>query len=350
MASPMKVVGIGGGTGLPVLLSGLKTLVDAGEERLDITAIVTASDSGGSTGSLRRAFNMPAVGDIRNCLMALSNADPLLTSVCNHRFVNAGELEGHSVGNVLISAFYQMSGNFLEAVNLAGRLLNIEGAVYPSTILSTVLNAEYDDGVVVAGEANIKRRAAIRRVWLEPHIPIPCPGVLQEIAEADVIVFGPGSLYTSVIPNLLVGGVSESIRRASAVRLYVCNLMTQPGETAGYSVSKHIRSLLRYLNGARIDGCIVNTTEAGTGLAKRYSASGSEIVGMDEDLGVKLIAAPLMKGGKGIARHDGLALARVVVSTARGLRQGFRPRRQAEQEVTCAELSATSVPEMPLAS
>jgi len=345
VAPPLKVVGIGGGTGLPVLLSGLKTLVDLGEERLDITAIVTASDSGGSSGSLRRALNVPAVGDIRNCLVALSDSKSLLTALCSHRFSNANELDGHSVGNLVLSALYQMSGNFCEAVQLAARLLDVNGVVLPSTALSTVLNAEYEDGTVVSGEANITRPAPIRRVWLEPAIPMPCPGVLQALTDADVIVLGPGSLYTSVIPNLLVGGVSEAIRRTRAVRLYVCNLMTQPGETDGYSGGDHVTVLRRYLKGARIDGCIINTASAGTGLANRYSASGCEVVSTDEDLGVELIAAPLLKTDEVKARHDGLALARLIVSAARGFRHEHRTRREAEWEVICAELSATSVPE-----
>src|SRR5262249_25130610 len=151
--------------------------------------------------------NIPAVGDIRNCLIALSDVESPLAAVCSHRFSNANELDGHSVGNLFLSALYQMSGNFLEAIQSASRLLDVKGVVLPSSTISTVLCAEYDDGVIVSGEANITRQNTISRVWLEPETPMPCPGVLDALRDADVIVLGPGSLYTSVIPNLLVGGV-----------------------------------------------------------------------------------------------------------------------------------------------
>ena len=341
----LKIVGVGGGTGLPVLLEGLKTLADSGEEHLDLTAIVTASDSGGSSGLLRRALNMPAVGDIRNCLIALSGKDSLLAEVCSHRFHEASELDGHSAGNMLLSALYQISGSLAAAVELAAGLLNITGRVLPSTGLSTTLCAEYEDGVVVRGESSITRPKRIERVWLEPETPIPCSGVLKALREADAIVLGPGSLYTSIIPNLLVGGVADAIRRSKALRLYVCNLMTEPGETDGYSAGDHLVAIARYLPGASVDACVMNTSRVGTGVAERYSSSGSEMVNANKELSVELIEAPLLKAGEIKVRHDPAELARVVVSAARRLRGGNQGRRAAELEVTCAESLAISVPE-----
>lgn len=319
----MKIVGIGGGTGLPVLLSGLKSINDRGEESLDITAIVAVSDSGGSSGSLRRALEMPAMGDIRNCLIALAAGDSKLVSVCRHRFEKAGGLAGHSVGNLILSALYQMSGDFAAAVRAASELLDLKGRVLPATDVPVTLCAEYQDGIRVFGEANINRTAsAIQRVWLEPANPMPAPGVLDAISQADAIVFGPGSLYTSIIANVLVGGVARAIHESAAIKIYICNLMTQPGETHGYSAADHLRSLRSYLPQGTINVCILNSATVGTGVAERYSRSGAETVtGAEAEIrrmGVIPAAAPLVGNGPVKARHDPEALAKLVVSLARG--------------------------------
>ena len=339
----MRIVGIGGGTGLPVLLSGLKELSEE-EQPLDITAIVTVADSGGSTGILRDAFKMPAMGDIRKCIISLAAEEAVLTSVCEHRFDNPDGFAGHSLGNLILSALYQMSGSFTGAVRQACELLNLKGRVLPATGRPVTLCAVYDDGGTACGESNIPQPGRrIQRVWLQtavgavrgaqarqraalrmdrPYNPPPAPGVIEALERADGIVIGPGSLYTSLIPNLLVDGVPEAIRASSAIKIYVTNLMTQPGETDGYSAADHIRALLEYTS---IDVCVLNSSAVGMGVAQRYSKSGSEIVsGTSEDedeirrRGVIPIAAPLLKTGEVKARHDPATLARLVVSLARG--------------------------------
>src|SRR5207302_6215224 len=291
----MRIVGIGGGTGLPVLLRGLTEIGDR-QTPLDLTAIVTVSDSGGSTGILRQAFNMPAVGDIRNCLISLAAKESILTSVCQHRFENPENFAGHSVGNLILSALFQMSGNFAAAVRQASELLELKGRVLPATETPVTLCALYEDGTTAEGESNIpKAGVRISRVWLEPEDPSPAPGVLDALDSADAIVIGPGSLYTSIIPNLLVRGVADALKSSRAIKIYICNLMTQPGETAGYSAADHIRALLDYLPSAStrgpgeslrscIDVCLLNSSAIGTAVAQRYLESGSEIVsGGSED-------------------------------------------------------------------
>jgi len=319
----MRIAGIGGGTGLPVLLSGLKELT-ADEEPIDITAIVTVADSGGSTGALREAFNMPAMGDIRKCMLALAPERSVLTSVCEHRFENPDGFAGHSLGNLILSALFQMSGNFAGAVRQACELLHLKGRVLPATESPVTLCALYDDGGFARGESNVPcpgRR--IDRVWLEPTAPTAAPGVIEALEQADAIVLGPGSLYTSIIPNLLVDGVAEAISASSAIKIYLSNLMTQPGETDGYSAADHLRALLDYI--PSIDVCVINSATVGMGVAERYVMSGSQIVtGTSEDeaeirkSGCIPVAAPLLKDGELKARHDPATLSRLVLSLARG--------------------------------
>jgi uncharacterized cofD-like protein len=350
----MKVVGIGGGTGLPVVLSGLKELNDRNEQHIDISAIVTVSDNGGSTGILRGAFNMPAVGDIRNSLIALAPAHSRLAAVSKHRFHNANGWCGHSVGNLVLAGLFQMAGGFADAVRLACELFETSGRVFPSTEMSVQLCAAHKNGVCTKGETSISSSGAkIDRVWLSPAEPEPAPGVVEAILEASAIVLGPGSLYTSIIPNLLVAGVPEAIAASRAITIYVCNLMTQGGETAGCTAGDHLRTLQAYLPPNTIDACIVNTEPIGNGLAERYLKSGSEIVAFDfeteKDIhkaGVIPVAAPLLKTSEAKVRHDSTALARLVLAVAQGL---IRSREIAlggmEREVICAESSDISVPE-----
>ncbi len=352
----MKIVGIGGGTGLPALLSGLKELNDNGEGPIDITAIVAVSDSGGSTGALRRAFGMPAVGDIRNCLLSLSAADPILTSVCKHRFDSADSLAGHSVGNLILSALFQMSDGFENAVRRASQLLCVQGRVLPATEIPLTLYGLREVGSIGIGEANIPRPGvSVNRVWVEPSAP-PASGVLQSLAEADVIDIGPGSLFTSIIPNFLVAGIPDAIKASDARKVYVCNLMTEPGETDGYSAANHIRTLQSYLPPDSIDICILNSRGIGMRLADRYLRSGSEVVSAapeDEDeirrMGVIPAFATLLKDEETKARHDAVALARVITSIARGRARVTRPAKTGGMGGNrCAESSDISVPEKSL--
>jgi len=320
----MKIVGIGGGTGLPVLLAGLKELQRDGQGSFDITAIVTVSDSGGSTGALREAFGMPAVGDIRKCMIALAPEHAVLASVCKHRFDNPESFAGHSVGNLILSALYQMSGNFAAAVQMASELLELEGRVLPATDAPVTLCAFYEDDRIVRGESNVPRPGCrIRRVWFDTQNPPASPGVLDVLKDADAIVLGPGSLYTSIVPNLLVAGVVDGIQNSAAIKIYVSHLVTQPGETDGYTLADHLKALLEYL--PAVDICVLNCADIGTGVAERYLRSGSEVVSgtpEDEDQirrsGVLPVAAPLLKRGEVKARHDPATLARLVVSLARG--------------------------------
>jgi uncharacterized cofD-like protein len=331
----MKIVGIGGGTGLPVLLAGLKELSEAGQP-IDITAIVTVADSGGSTGVLRDAFQMPAVGDIRKCAISLAPTGSVLTSVCRHRFENPDGFAGHSLGNLILSALYQISGSFTLAVQQACDLLHLRGCVLPATEHPVILCAIYADGGIAHGESNIPQPGRrIQRVWLEsagvagsgihrPYTPPAAPGVIEALEEADAIVLGPGSLYTSIIPNLLVADIPKAIQRSSATKIYVTNLMTQPGETDGYSAADHIRMVLDYV--PSIDICILNSSEVEMGVAQRYLKTGSSIVAgtpEDEDeirrRGVIPVAGSLLNFREQKARHDPVTLARLVVSAACGL-------------------------------
>jgi uncharacterized cofD-like protein len=344
----MRIVGIGGGTGLPVLLKGLREISEA-HTPLDVSAIVSVSDSGGSTGILRQAFNMPAMGDIRNCLVSLAPKESVLTSLCQHRFDTPENFAGHSVGNLILSALYQMSGNFAAAVRLASELLGLNGRVLPATETPVTLRALYEDGTTAEGESNIPNPGMrISRMWLEPQDPPAAAGVLQALETADAIVIGPGSLYTSIIPNLLVAGVADALKSSPAIKIYICNLMTQPGETDGHSAADHLRALLDYLPSrsgrkreararqgeASIDGeglkscidvCVLNSSPVGRAVAERYLKAGSEIVSGtpdDEDQirrsGVVPVGAPLLRDGEVKARHDPVSLARLVVSLARG--------------------------------
>jgi uncharacterized cofD-like protein len=350
----MKIAGVGGGTGLPVLLRGLKELKDDGDEAIDITAIVTVSDNGGSTGILRQAFGMPAMGDLRNSIIALASCKSGLAAVCRHRFRGANGLAGHSVGNLIFAGLYDMTGSFRDAVEMASELFEVDGCVLPVTDVPVHLWALHDDGTTSEGECNIpKARSSVNHIGLTPADPPPFPGVLESLENADAIVLGPGSLYTSIVPNLLVGGIAEAIGSSAALKIYVCNLMTQPGETTGCSAADHLRVIQSYLPPNAIDVSIINTDAVGNGVAQRYSSSGSTFVAFDAAVeneirkaGVVPAAAPLLLRGEDKVRHDSLKLARLVVSLARGMvgSHGIGLRRT-EQEVICAESSDISVPE-----
>ena len=350
----MKIVGVGGGTGLPILLRGLKALNDSGEEKLDITAVVTVSDNGGSTGILRDVFNMPAMGDLRNSIISLASCNSVLASVCQHRFQHADGLSGHSVGNLMFAALYEMNGSFSAAVRQACELMQVDGVVLAATEAPVQLWALHEDGTITEGESDIPKSASrIDRIGLTPADPRPTPGVLKALLEADAIVLGPGSLYTSVVPNLLVDGIADAIAASKALKIYVCNLMTQPGETSGFSAADHLRALQSYLPAGSIDVCVLNMETIGNGLAERYSSSGSNFVLFDSEIeseirrtGVVPAAASLLKSDEVKVRHDSLTLARLVVSLGRGVVGSHdMTMGRTEREVTCAESLDISVPE-----
>jgi uncharacterized cofD-like protein len=325
MLHRLRITGIGGGTGLSALLAGLREVaVDPTESvltDLEITAIVCVADNGGSSGRLSLTLGIPAVGDLRNCLVALSSADRAWKDLLQHRFCGGEGLQGHALGNLMLAALCQRHGSLKRAADTASRLLAVEGRVLPASESPVTLCAEVQNGAVVQGEHQITAaRQRIRRVWLEPEIIKPSPGVLEAIREADAVVLGPGSLYTSVIPNLLIPGIAEAVRRAPAVKIFVCNLMTQPGETDGFAVSDHLGALEPYLGRGVVDLCLMNW-RAGAAKWESYRQAGSYPVRCDwrdvEQMGVVPVRAALASEEGRTIRHDPAKLARLIVSLAR---------------------------------
>ncbi|MDQ7820309.1 MAG: YvcK family protein [Armatimonadota bacterium] len=305
------VVVVGGGTGLSTLLRGLKAHTD------NLTAVVTVFDDGGSSGRLRRELGVLPPGDIRDCLVALAESEPLLTRLFEYRF-RGGALDGHAFGNLFLASLTGVTGDLVSAIREASKVLNIRGRVLPSAVQDVVLWAEFTDGTAVEGESQITRaRKRIRRVGLRPAGVAPAPEVLEALGEADLIVLGPGSLYTSVIPNLLVQGVADAIRRSRAVRVYVCNVMTQPGETDGFAASDHVRALVDQVGPGLVSHVVVNTQRPRhPTVLSRYLAEGAAPVEPDLDrvaaLGVVPVPAALLSE-EDVLRHDPARLARLLL-------------------------------------
>lgn len=350
----MKIVGIGGGTGLPILLRGLRELAErrgTSDAVRDIspTALVCVSDNGGSSGLLRRAFDIPAVGDLRNCLVALSGGDPAFAKLFQHRLRGGEDLSGHCFGNLIVAGLFALFGNLPRAVSLTGELLHLKGRVLASTDVSATLCAEFENGTVARGECQIAAcRQRISRVWLEPEHTPAGPGVLETIAEADAIVLGPGSLYTSILPNLLPAGVADAIRASLALKIFVCNLMTEPGETDDLSASDHLQVLEEYLGPGSIRICLLNSRPIGWRSTSRYLVAGAAPIKKDQmaiaQRGVLPVLADLLAEEESRIRHDPIKLARLVVDLTRG---ALRARDIAsgevdwlpEKETVCAGLS-----------
>src|SRR6202789_1768435 len=282
----IRVVALGGGTGLSTVLRGLKEYVSARKKELvhrpsvrrpisDLAAIVTVTDDGGSSGRLRREYRVLPPGDIRNCMVALSKDEHLLGKLFQYRFPAGRGLAGHSFGNLFLTALTNVTGDFPRAVRVSSQVLAIRGRIFPSTAQNVTLEAELEDGTIVRGETNISRsRKRIRRVRLVPRRVRPLPEVLEAIREADLVLVGPGSLYTSIIPNLLVEQVSETILHSGAVCVYIANLMTQPGETQHYSVADHVRAIYEHSRKGLFDYVIVNRKPVPERLLRRYRAQG----------------------------------------------------------------------------
>jgi uncharacterized cofD-like protein len=327
----LRVVGFGGGTGLPVLLKALRTIPE-----IEATAIVTVTDNGGSSGRLCQTFGIPAVGDLRNCLVALSGADSVLADLFQHRFSAADGLGGHSLGNLIVTAMCQRTGSLDLAVEMMSRLLPLKGRALPATGSHATLCAAFTDGTTVRGESQISAAGRrIARIWLEPGNPPPSPGVIHAIQQADTIIFAPGSLYTSILPNLLVAGVADAVRASRAVKIFVCNLMTQPGETDGYAASDHVRALEGYLGRGIVQFCIANSsTQAARGGSRN---PGSEPVLCDSERIAAIgpipveedLALPQATG----THHDPEALGRLVWEISRGRLSQTVYRRQPERAV-----------------
>lgn len=273
-----RIVVIGGGTGLSVMLRGLK------EKPLDITAIVTVADDGGSSGILRSELQIPPPGDIRNVLIALADVEPMLSRMLQHRFQSGNGLAGHSLGNLILAAMKEITGDFVLGVRELSRVLAVRGRVLPATNHSIMLKAYMEDGAVVEGESKIPLAGGkIKRVCIEPEDAEPLPEAIEALREADAILVGPGSLYTSIIPNLLVGGITEAIAASDAVKIFICNVMTQPGETDDYSVGDHLQAIYDHVDQHLFDYVIVNDGEIPPQVQLKYAEQGAKAVHLDLD-------------------------------------------------------------------
>ena len=310
-----RVVAMGGGTGLSNLLRGLKKYTS------NITAIVTVADDGGSSGKLRDELGMLPPGDIRNCLVALADTEPLMQELFQYRFNSEGHLEGHSFGNLFIASLTEILGDFEEAIKESSKVLAIRGKVLPATNNNVHLGAIYSDKTIKMGESVIPDlNKKIEEVFLKPSNCKPTPDAIGAIREAEVIIVGPGSLYTSIIPNLLVEGIVEEMRKSSAIKIYVTNVMTQPGETTGYSVSDHIKAINKHCGAGLFNYVIVNKEESSGDLVLKYKEEGAFRVNVDKkeirELGVQIVEEDLLSE-QGYIRHDPDELARIIFNIVR---------------------------------
>jgi uncharacterized cofD-like protein len=327
-APPLRVVAIGGGTGLSTLLRGLRRYVAVpGQEApsnsaiADLAAVVTVTDDGGSSGRLRQDFNMLPPGDLRNCMVALSEDEDLLTQLFAHRFRGGNGLKGHNVGNLFVAALTEITGDFAQAIQLASKILAMRGRIYPATTSNVTLVAKMDDGSIVRGETKItasKRRIA--ELMLDPAHPAPMPQTLEAIARADLITVGPGSLYTSLITNLLVDGISEAIDQSRGLCVYVCNLMTQANESLGLSAADHIARIYDHTRRPVFDYALVNTAPFSAETVARYAAEGAGPIVADirriEALGVRVVAGDFASEGN-VVRHATERVADALLELAR---------------------------------
>lgn len=330
-----RVVALGGGTGLPILLQGLKAAFSppgwpdaTARDRDRLTAIVTVADDGGSSGRLRQAYRILAPGDIRNCLLALSDGDPTITAIFNFRFNGASEVAGHSLGNLILTALSQLESDFPNAVERASEILGIQGRVLPSTTDDVTLVAEFVDGSVLAGESRIASfRRPIRRVHLEPKGARALRGAVEAIAAADLIVLGPGSLYTSLLAILLVEELAEAIARSRARVVLVMNLMTEPGETDSYTAADFFLAVRRHVPQVPIHDVLLNTAPIARELVDRYAGDGACPIAADVEsltaLGCRPVTGHLLGSGP-LIRHDPHKLARAVLELADGSIEGCR--------------------------
>ncbi|MCA9836667.1 MAG: uridine diphosphate-N-acetylglucosamine-binding protein YvcK [Trueperaceae bacterium] len=314
LAKGPKIVALGGGTGLSNLLRGLRN------HSSNLTAVVTVSDDGGSSGRLRTAFNMPAPGDISDCLAALSDNESELSRLLEYRFLRGNELKGHTFGNLFITTLTEVEGDFGKAIRTLNALLNLTGAVYPATPEVVSLHAEKQSGEQVIGESNMRLVAgAVKKVSIEPSHPPPTPEVLNAIIEADAIILGPGSLFTSTLPPLLVPAIRRALQGTHAQIIYVCNIMTEAGETDGFSALDHVQAIYNHL-GRYPDKVIVNGTPIDEARLMRYREENAEIVSFDsaafEQLGIELLPLPILGSGPH-AQHDSLALANWISTYAK---------------------------------
>lgn len=322
----LNLVAIGGGNGLSTLLSGIKRFVGAGSDESvwieKLSAIVAVSDDGGSSGRIRDELQMLPPGDIRNCMVALSEDSLLLSKLFKHRFRGDGELGGHSFGNLFLAALTEITGDFAEAVKLSSEILASKGSIYPATVEDVRLVAELMDGSTVYGETNVAKVGnSIRRLRLEPDECHPLPEALEAIYAADIITVGPGSLFTSLLPPILVKGVTEAIAESSAMKIFICNLMTQPGETDGYTARRHLEIVKQYAPEIDFDYVVVNNRPINETQARLYAEEGAEQIGIHNSIspetieGAEIIYGNLLDEGEKV-RHHAEKLAQVVLLCA----------------------------------
>ena len=323
----VRIVAIGGGHGLSTLLKGLK------QKTSNISAIVTVADDGGSSGRLREEMDIIAPGDLRNCLVALADKDTALEQLFQYRFGGEGELSGHSLGNLFLAALIKEFGNAQNALEAASTVLNIRGKVMPATAERIRLLAKMSDGKEIEGESEIaaygeSRKTKILHMSMIPEAPIAVGDALEAIRHADLITLGPGSLYTSVLPDLLVPEILQAIKESNAPCLYICNVMTQPGETEGYTVSDHVKALIEHVGKNVIDYVLVNNASPSQEILKKYKEAGEFPVKIDakqvEETGVIMIESDLLGEEKG-AFHDNLILAENIIRISNLLKTNINP-------------------------
>ncbi len=306
-----RVVALGGGTGLSTLLQGIKFFTS------NVTAIVTVTDTGGSSGRLRDEMDVLPPGDIRNCLVALADAEPLIRNLFQYRFEEGDGLTGHSFGNLFITALSKVTGDFEKAIRASSKVLAIRGRVMPSSLEKVTLVGEFMDGAVAEGETTItERHKPLRRIRLKPADCAATPEALDAIENSDLIVLGPGSLYTSILPNLLIREIRDALLKSEATKVFVINIMTQPGETDGFSAYDHLRVLVEHTDPRLVDICVVNGSAVPPQMIAKYQEKGAELVRVDLDAirekGYEVIEGPVLKVD-GQVRHDPMALSRLIL-------------------------------------
>ncbi len=323
----MRVVTIGGGTGLSSLLRGIKLYVP--ERIQDLTAIVTVADNGGSSGRIRRELNIPPPGDVRNCIVALAEDEAILSKAFQYRFEEGEGLKGHSFGNLFLTVLTKITGSFIEAIEITSNILKIKGRIIPSTAELVNLVAEFSDGKIIEGETEITEygktlKAKIKRIWLEPKDIKAPPEAIEKILEADFIILGPGSLFTSIVPNLLVKDIASAILKSKAKKVYIVNVMTQYGETDKFTASDHVKALYDIVGKPFIDAVVINTTLPPDDVLKRYLKEHSEPVVADagtlSEMGLIVCSGDLIDKGT-YARHNPQKLADLLVKLFEKLKE-----------------------------
>ena len=327
-----KIVAVGGGTGLSMLLRGIKNITN------NVTAVVTVGDDGGSSGRLREEMGVLPPGDIRNCIAALADDEDLVTKLFQYRFKTGEGLEGHSFGNLFLTALCSITGDMVRAVKESSNVLSIRGRVLPSTLDDMKLVAEMEDGRIIHGESNIpEAHGKIKRLYTDPQVCKPLPDVIEAIRDAELIILGPGSLYTSVTPSLLIKEIAHEIAISKAKKIYVCNIMTQPGETDGYSVTDHVNALIKHAGSKKIIDAVLVNDFMPSNLAKKYQLSGSYPVKLDLDnlkkMGIRLVSRKLIEDSKeGLVRHSSNRVARAIYYWFRKEQKGQRVKNAIDKE------------------